>query len=1017
MPPLRSGEKSPSPFSDRFFEIAGLLLLALAVFLALALWTHHPEDPSWNARVSPDWKIRNYGGTMGSYLGGGAVQLLGSFAALLPVGLFLWGLSVFAEIRVWRSGWPALGWLIAVLSAEGLFYKLFSVDPLFGKSALPGGMVGYGVSAMLGGTLGGAGSAIVLAAAFLAALTATTGLSFGQPTAFAAKGSAWVLRQAAWLSRKAGFAVGSRLLSVGKQLWMTGGDWAWAAGKGLGRKTRKIRNSPAQWEIYPEIEEPEPEFALGEGAPEGNAEKVPLRLEEDGGNLVRGRNGNDFRANAEEPWFGLRPPQSGDAVSSPAFPGPAAEEKSRNGHEGAEPGETHETGPAGEADLMVMSPPESPPRSQEVPLSAKSASPGQGNVETPAVVPPRKKQALRIGRERAGREGTKEAAKGPAPVPQPIVSAGFSETPPPPVSGPSSAADLEDVAEVERIGAEEPALQETEPNSAEGDKGRDVVVHHAGAMGEADIVRIKDEALVAEDLSRPAALRRTKKREPATCVLPPIDSLSDPPAGGIIVDEAAIRENSIILEQTLREFSVEGRVTEVKTGPVITVYEFAPAAGVKVAKIASLSDDLARALSAISVRIVAPIPGKSVVGIELPNQKRNAVYLKEIFSSREFQRADDRLTLALGKDILGRTTLTDLAKIPHLLIAGTTGSGKSVSLNMMICSLIVRCMPRELQLVMIDPKMLEFSVYEGLPHLLVPVITDSKKAASALRGLVAEMERRYLRMSKTGVRNIESYNALFARELGEKEAKRRLSRPLSEDAGGDVDDAPDFMPYIVVVIDELADLMMVSSREVEDTMIRLAQMARAAGIHLVVATQRPSVDVLTGLIKANFPSRIALRVATRTDSRTIIDANGAERLLGKGDMLFLPPGAGAAVRIHGGYVSEEEIKSLVAHWGEQGPAAYHNDFLVEKESFAEKNDALAEELDDRYDDAIALVARTREASISLIQRYLRIGYNRAARLIERMEREGIIGPSDGVKRRQVLIPEVPGNADDRAEAG
>ena len=999
MPPLRSGEKSPSSFSDRFLEIAGLLLLALAVFLALALWTHHPEDPSWNARVSPDWKIRNYGGAVGSHLGGGAVQLLGSFAALLPVGLFLWGLSVFAEIRFWRSGWPALGWLIAVLSAEGLFYKLFSFDPLFGKSALPGGMVGYGVSAMLGGALGGAGSVIVLAAAFLAALTATTGLSFGQLAAFAAKGPAWVLRQAAWLSRKAGFAAGSRLLSAGKQLWTAGGGWTRAAGKGLRGKMRKIRNSPAQWEIYPEIE----------------AETVPLRLEADRGNLDGGWNGSDSRANAEEPRLGLRPPQSDAAVSSPAFPGPAAEEKSQNRHEGAEPGETHETGAAGEADLKVMSSPEPPPRSQEAPLSAKNAPPVQSSVETPVVVPPRKKQALRIGRERAVRESTKEAAKGSAPVPQPIVSEGFSETPPPPVSGPSSAADLEDVAEVERIGAEEPALQETDPNSAEGDKGRDVMVRHAGTMGEADIVRIEDEALITEDISRPIAPRRAKKPGAATCVLPPIDMLSDPPAGGIIVEEAAIRENSILLEQTLREFSVEGRVTEVKTGPVITVYEFAPAAGVKVAKIASLSDDLARALSAISVRIVAPIPGKSVVGIELPNQRRNAVYLKEIFSSREFQRADDRLTLALGKDILGRTTLTDLAKIPHLLIAGTTGSGKSVSLNMMICSLVVRCMPREVRLVMIDPKMLEFSVYEGLPHLLVPVITDPKKAASALRGLVVEMERRYLRMSKMGVRNIESYNALFARELGEKEAKRRLSRPLSEDAGGDLDDAPDFMPYIVVVIDELADLMMVSSREVEDMMIRLAQMARAAGLHLVVATQRPSVDVLTGLIKANFPSRIALRVATRTDSRTIMDANGAERLLGKGDMLFLPPGGGAAVRIHGGYVSEEEIKRLVAHWVEQGPAAYHNELLVEKELSAEENGALAEELDDRYDDAIALVARTREASISLIQRHLRIGYNRAARLIERMEREGIIGPSDGVKRRQVLIPKVPGDADDPAE--
>ncbi|MBI2132884.1 MAG: hypothetical protein HYT99_08790 [Candidatus Tectomicrobia bacterium] len=458
---------------------------------------------------------------------------------------------------------------------------------------------------------------------------------------------------------------------------------------------------------------------------------------------------------------------------------------------------------------------------------------------------------------------------------------------------------------------------------------------------------------------------------------------------------------------SLREFGVEGSVTEVKTGPVITSYEFSPAPGVKVAKIAGLSDDLARVLSALSVRVVAPIPGRSVVGIEVPNLKRNAVYVKEILASPEFQQAKERLTIGLGKDSLGRTALTDLAKIPHLLIAGTTGSGKSVALNMMICSLLQRCYPREVRLLMVDPKMLELSIYEGIPHLLVPVVTDPKKASSALRGVLAEMERRYRLMSELGVRNIEAYNELVAEGLGEKEAGRRLRQPLSEE-GGPAAGGLDFMPYVVVVIDELADLMMVSSRDVEESMIRLAQMARAAGIHLLVATQRPSVDVLTGLIKANFPSRVALRVATRTDSRTILDANGAERLLGKGDMLFIPPGASAPVRIHGAYVSDKEIGRLVEHWKGQGPAVYQEDIFVEREEPAGAPEPGEGEYDDRYADAVALVARTGEASISLIQRHLRIGYNRAARMIERMEQEGVIGPSDGVKRRQVLIREIPG---------
>ena len=406
---------------------------------------------------------------------------------------------------------------------------------------------------------------------------------------------------------------------------------------------------------------------------------------------------------------------------------------------------------------------------------------------------------------------------------------------------------------------------------------------------------------------------------------------------------------------------------------------------------------------ALSVRIVAPIPGKSVVGIEVPNLKRDAVFAKDVLSSQEFKHAEDKLTMGLGKDILGRTAFTDLAKIPHLLIAGTTGAGKSVALNMMICSLLARCTPREVRFLMIDPKMLELSIYEGIPHQLVPVVTEPKKASAGLRGVLVEMERRYKIMSEAGVRNIQSYNASVAQQLGEREANRRWKEPLSEN-----DYSLDFLPYIVVVIDELADLMMVAPREVEESMTRLAQMARASGIHLLVATQRPSVDVLTGLIKANFPSRMALRVATRTDSRTILDSNGAERLLGKGDMLFVPPGSSAPVRIHGAYVSDCEISQLVAHWKSQGEAVFREDWFVEEENSSQDGVSGDEEYDERYDDAIALVSRTSEASISLIQRHLRIGYNRAARMIERMEQDGIIGPADGVKRRQVLISEIPG---------
>jgi S-DNA-T family DNA segregation ATPase FtsK/SpoIIIE len=376
------------------------------------------------------------------------------------------------------------------------------------------------------------------------------------------------------------------------------------------------------------------------------------------------------------------------------------------------------------------------------------------------------------------------------------------------------------------------------------------------------------------------------------------------------------------------------------------------------------------------VRIVAPVPGKSVVGIEIPNSHREPVVLREILASPAFQQAPSTLVLALGKDILGAPAVTDLAQIPHLLIAGATGSGKSVGLNGMICSILLNATPDEVKFIMIDPKMLELSVYDGIPHLIAPVVTHPKKAAAALHWAVEEMERRYRLLAEHGVRGIEGYNQ---------------THPAQR------------LPYIVVVIDELADLMLVARRDVEDALTRLAQMARAAGLHLLVATQRPSVDVLTGIIKANFPARISFQVSSRTDSRTILDAIGAERLLGKGDMLFLPPGTSKLVRIHGAFVAEAEIKRVVdALRTQQEPVYEVSIFTAKADEHAE-----SEACDDKYDEAVALVARLGQASASLLQRHLRIGYNRAARLIEVMEREGVVGPADGSRPRDVYVREIP----------
>lgn len=504
----------------------------------------------------------------------------------------------------------------------------------------------------------------------------------------------------------------------------------------------------------------------------------------------------------------------------------------------------------------------------------------------------------------------------------------------------------------------------------------------------------------------PAAVQESFEflRPKATFQLPSISLLDAEVENRPKIDRESLVMNSRILEKKLLDYGVEGRVVEVRPGPVITVYEFEPAPGVKVSRILSLADDLALALSAISIRIVAPIPGKSVVGIEVPNAVRETVYLKEIIDSEAFRNSKSKLSFGLGKDISGEPFVVDLAKMPHLLVAGSTGSGKSVSINAMVCSILFKATPEEVRFILIDPKMLELSDYEGIPHLLLPVVTNPKKAATALKWLVDEMERRYTVLAEKGVRNIEHYHQRFEREMRERRkarAERRKGDSL-EASEGKGSEEMERLPYIVVVIDELADLMMISSKEVEEAITRLAQMARAVGIHLLLATQRPSVDVLTGLIKANFPARISFQVTSKVDSRTILDTIGAEHLLGAGDMLFLPPGSSKLIRIHGAFVSSAEIKRVVDFLKTQGEPAYDASILVEtkkeKEGLAEE-----EEYDEKYDEAVAFVAEIGQASISLIQRRFRIGYNRAARIVEKMEEEGIVGPSDGIKPREVLI--------------
>lgn len=495
--------------------------------------------------------------------------------------------------------------------------------------------------------------------------------------------------------------------------------------------------------------------------------------------------------------------------------------------------------------------------------------------------------------------------------------------------------------------------------------------------------------------------------------LPPLDLLAPAPAdGGKKVSEKSLEQNARLLESVLQDFGVKGEIVKVRPGPVVTLYELEPAPGTKTSRVIGLSDDIARSMSAISVRS-AVIPGRNVIGIELPNARREMVFLRELLESQSYEKSGTALPLVLGKDIGGGPVIADLARMPHLLIAGTTGSGKSVAINTMILSLLYRLPPDRCRMIMVDPKMLELSVYDDIPHLLAPVVTDPSKAIVALKWTVREMENRYKAMAQMGVRNITGYNKRLAEARRKGEVlTRRVQTGFDEDGQPVFEDQPldtDPLPYIVVVVDEMADLMLVAGKDIEAAIQRLAQMARAAGIHLIMATQRPSVDVITGTIKANFPTRISFQVTSKIDSRTILGEQGAEQLLGQGDMLYMA-GGGRVSRVHGPFVSDEEVEEVVSHLKTQGLPDYVDSVTDEDENAAPiigMDDGAAagggNSDDALYDQAVALVAREGKASTSFVQRHLQIGYNRAARIIERMEAEGVVSKANRVGKREVLV--------------
>ncbi|TAK92190.1 MAG: DNA translocase FtsK [Burkholderiaceae bacterium] len=534
----------------------------------------------------------------------------------------------------------------------------------------------------------------------------------------------------------------------------------------------------------------------------------------------------------------------------------------------------------------------------------------------------------------------------------------------------------------------------------------EVVVQERSRFIEHEPIRIEPQVTVV-----PRSERAERERQAplfadiSNSALPPLSLLDAPPQKVETVSADTLEFTSRLIEKKLADFGVQVKVVAAHPGPVITRYEIEPATGIKGSTIVNLAKDLARALSLVSIRVVETIPGKNLMGLELPNSKRQTVKLTEILGSRVYNDSSSFVTLALGKDIAGHPVVADLAKMPHLLVAGTTGSGKSVGINAMILSLLYKADPSQVRLIMIDPKMLEMSVYEGIPHLLAPVVTDMKQAANALTWAVGEMERRYKLMSKLGVRNLSGYNAKIA-----EAAKREEHIPNPFSLTPDQPEPLTHLPVIVVLIDELADLMMVVGKKVEELIARIAQKARAAGVHLILATQRPSVDVITGLIKANIPTRIAFQVSSKIDSRTILDQMGAETLLGQGDMLYLAPGTGLPVRVHGAYVSDEEVHRVVEHLKELGEPNYI-DGILEGGTLDDGDGASSvtgivgdAEADPMYDEAVEIVLKNRRASISLVQRHLRIGYNRAARLLEQMEKSGLVSAMQSNGNRDILVP-------------
>jgi S-DNA-T family DNA segregation ATPase FtsK/SpoIIIE len=987
--------------------LVGVFVLAVSLISLLSVATFHARD-----RVGPGFQ--NMVGPMGHLIAESLRGVLGVCAYLVPLCGIYAAMVIFVGDRERRRLPQIVALGLLTLSASVLAHLAFAGDP--GWAHPPGGAVGAGLGGLLQGLFSTVGTVILVSAVAAAGLIVGTQYTFLKLCALLWAGAC---------------VLGKRLQEAAIAYWEAQKE-AYKQ-----RQERAAQEKQEEAAFLAQLEADEEELAeMERDAAEAEAAEAEAMAEE-AVRLAREQEKEQLQAarkaskESKEAGREIRAKEKEKPTELPALPAVTLAE--RRPALGADPAW---------ASFLAPSP---------APAAAAAAD------GTPSE-PPRKRE-----RKAPNIVTAPAAPTSVPPTPAAALAAPVASTEPAPVAAPTPAATAAPAAPAAIVPAPPAALART--------------------------------PLIVEPKAPPKPT--AKKTEQFEFVggrksfsLPPLDVLEADRKERSALDKDAFLVTAERLRAKLADFGIVGEVVEIRPGPVVTMYEFLPGPGIKVSKIAALADDLAMAMEAMRVRIVAPIPGKGVVGIEVPNKDRETVFLKEIAEQDAFTKGQSRLTMCVGKDIEGMPYVLDLAKAPHLLIAGTTGSGKSVAVNSMIMSILLKSTPEEVRFIMVDPKMLELSVYEGIPHLLLPVVTDPKKAALALRWAVEEMERRYQMLSEAGVRNIAGFNKLVETSAGqvqatiEQPAKEKKSTKAKKVVIVDVapgeptpaaasassegpgvaapkDDAEDMreavasepepepteapveaaadadgadeaeegqeaeaaestepekkelkkLPYIVVIIDELADLMMVASREVETYVARLAQMARAAGIHLMVATQRPSTDVVTGVIKANFPTRISFMLRSKPDSMTILGTVGAEALLGMGDMLIMPPTSAHLQRVHGAYVSETEIKRAVDHLKAQGKPVYDESILKPRDEDVEGGGEEDELSDELYDQALATVSEMRAVSISMLQRKMRIGYNRAARMIERMERDGVVGPADGAKPREVLIRgvgEMPG---------